>query len=320
MSEQSTPTKPLSRRLRLGRFWATTWRAGLKYNETDGEQRAASFAFYALFALLPLTVLLITIGTRFLGNRDQATDEVFRLLGDYLPVDEGGRVQVRAAVSGFMNTRLGSGLVSLVIVLWCALRFFQSLVHGVNKAWGTREFTWWRLPLKNLLMVAILTSALLIGIIAPAILNSIERVYQSHPSAFAFDFGLGNWVFRVSRWLLPPLLLFYALLLFYKVAPRRQTTMREVWLEAFWVTLVLGGLQKLFVLYAGQVAKFNVVYGTFGSVAALLMWIYFTGAVIILGGCFCAARTEIRLGISDQAEDEHERWHGPEKKRHRGAG
>lgn len=313
MSNTQPDIRPKTHRQRMGRIWATFWRAGAKYNETDGEQRAASFAFYALFALLPLTVLLITIGTRFLGNRDQATDEVFRLLSEYLPVDEGGRMQVRGAVSGFMNTRLGSGLVSLAIVLWCALRFFQSLVHGVNKAWGTREYTWWRLPLKNLLMVAILTSALLIGIIAPAVLNSVERVYQAHPDAFAFDFGLGSWVFRVSRWLLPPLLLFYALLLFYKVAPRRPTTMSEVWLEALWVTLVLGGLQKLFILYAGQVAKFNVVYGTFGSVAALLMWIYLTGAVIILGGCFCAARSEIRLGISDQAEDEHERWHGPEK-------
>jgi len=42
------------------------------------------------------------------------------------------------------------------------------------------------------------------------------------------------------------------------------------------------------------VYDFKSVYGTFGSVVALLMWIYLTGAVIILGGCFCAARAEIR--------------------------
>lgn len=311
MSEQPAAEPPLTHRQRVGRIWATLWRAFAKYNETDGEQRAASFAFYALFALLPLTVLLITAGTRFLGGQEQAANEVFELLGNYLPVDEGARGQVREAVGGFMKTRLGSGLISLAIVVWCALRFFQSLVHGVNKAWGTREYTWWRLPLKNLLMIAILTSALLIGIIAPAVLNSIERVYRAYPEAFSFDFGVGGFMFKTARWLLPPLLLFYALLLFYKVAPRRQTTVGEVWVEALWVTLALGGLQKLFIFYASNVVKFNVVYGTFGSVAALLMWIYLTGAVIILGSCFCAARSEIRRGISDQAEDEHERWHGP---------
>jgi YihY family inner membrane protein len=159
--------------------------------------------------------------------------------------------------------------------------------------------------LKNLLMIAILTSALLIGIVAPAVLKTIEEYYRNHPETFEFTFGLGNKFFGTVRWLLPPLLLFYALVLFYKFAPRRTTTIREVWLEALWVTLSLGGLQKLFSIYAGRVGEFNLIYGTFGSVVALLMWIYLTGAVIILGGCFCAARAEIRQGLEDQAEQEH---------------
>jgi YihY family inner membrane protein len=304
----------LSRRLRIGRIWATVWRSLVKYDETDGEQRAASFAYYALFSLLPLMVLLITLGSRFLGNRQQATNEVFSLMSQYVGMDLGSTQAVRATVESFMQSRLGSGLISALVVVWCALRFFQALVHGVNKAWGTKEYTWWRLPLKNLLMITILTSALLIGIITPAILKSVEHFYRSHSAEFAFDLGLGKMMFEVARMLLPPLLLFYALILFYKFAPRRKTTIREVWLEALWVTLALGALQKLFVFYAGKAADFNVVYGTFGGVMALLMWIYLTGAVIILGGCFCAARAEIRQGLADQAEQEHARWQGKEER------
>lgn len=307
------PTPKLTRRQRIGRIWATIWRGLVKYDETDGEQRAASFAYYALFSLLPLTVLLISIGSRLMGDREQATNEVFRLMSEYMGVDLGSADQIKATVVSFMHSRLGSGLISALIVWWCALRFFQALVHGVNKAWGTKEYTWWRLPLKNLVMIAILTSALLIGIIAPAILNSIERFYEAQTAGFTVNLGLGWWAFRIARWLLPPLLLFYALILFYKVAPRRKTAIREVWLEALWVTLALAGLQKLFLFYAGKAANFNVVYGAFGGVLALLMWIYLTGAVIILGGCFCAARAEIRQGLADQAEKEHARWQGREE-------
>jgi YihY family inner membrane protein len=213
-----------------------------------------------------------------------------------------------------MQSRLGSGLISALVVVWCALRFFQALVHGVNKAWGTKEYTWWRLPLKNLLMITILASALAIGILAPAVLNSVEHFYRTHSAGFAFDLGLGSVLFKFTRLLIPPLLLFYALILLYKFAPRRKTTIREVWIEALWVTLSLGLLQKLFVFYASKAAQFNVVYGTFGSVMALLMWIYLTGAVIILGGCFCAARAEIRQGLADQAEREHARWQGKEER------
>ncbi len=305
----TSPTEsPFLRQTKLGRVWATCWRAMVKYNETDGEQRAASFAYYALFALMPLTVLLITIGTRFFGNHTEAANEVFRIMSSYIAVDLGSQEQVRATVEGFMRSRLGSGLISLAVLLWCALRFFQSLVHGVNQAWGTKEYTWWRLPLKNLLMMTILTSALLIGILVPTILESVEQYYREQSLALGFDYGWGGWLFGAVRWLFPPVLLFYALLLFFKFAPRRRTTLREVWLEALWVTVALGLVQNLFVAYAGRVANFNVLYGTFGSVVALLMWIYFTGTLIILGGCFCAARAEIGQGLGDQAEDSHAEW------------
>ena len=300
-----TPAPPIPQRHRWGRFWAVMWRTSVKYVETDGEQHAASFAYYALFSLLPLLVLLIALGTRFLGNREQATDQIFDLLSRFIAVDLGSPEQVRVTLEGFMQSfmqsRLGSGLISFAILTWTSLRFFHSLVRAVNSAWGTHEYSWWRLPLKNLLMLSVLASALLIGLLVPAILNGFEKYYSMHREVFAFDYGLGGWVMRSARSLLPPLLLFYSLVLFYKFAPRRRTTFREVWIEAIVVTAALGGLQKLFVFYAGRVANFNVLYGTFGSVVALLLWIYLTGTVIIIGGCACAARSEVSGGISDQA-------------------
>lgn len=295
-----TPAPPDVRKHRMGRLWAVLWRTGVKYVETDGEQHAASFAYYALFSLLPLLVLLIALGTRFLGDRDQATNQIFDLLSQYIVVDLGSAEQVHATVRGFMQSRLGSGLISFVILTWTSLRFFHSLVRAVNSAWGTHEYSWWRLPLKNLLMVTVLASALLIGLLVPAILNGFEKYYSLHREAFAYDFGLSGMVVKIARSLLPPLLLSYSLILFYKFAPRRKTTIREVWIEALVVTAALGGLQKLFVIYAGSVTNFNVLYGTFGSVVALLLWIYLTGTVIIIGGCASAARSEVSRGISEQ--------------------
>ena len=56
-------TEPLSpkmiRRFRLGRVWATTWRALVKYNETDGEQRAASVGRHGRQRLAVLAGLLV---------------------------------------------------------------------------------------------------------------------------------------------------------------------------------------------------------------------------------------------------------------------
>src|SRR4030095_16650740 len=90
--------------------------------------------------------------------------------------------------------------------------------------------------------------------------------------------------------------------MFFKFAPRRRTTFQEIWVAAIVVTLGLGLLQRLFLLYTHSITNFNALYGTFGSVVALLMWIYLTGSLIIFGGCLAAAQYEIRLSLSDQSE------------------
>ena len=95
------------------------------------------------------------------------------------------------------------------------------------------------------------------------------------------------------RVFLPILVLFYGLSMFYKFAPRRRTSLSEVWVAALFVAVSLKALQRLFILYTASFSHFNAIYGTLGGVVALLMWIYLSGSLIILGGCLCAAQAEV---------------------------
>ncbi len=280
---------------------AVLWRAVKKYDETDGEQRAASFAYYAFFALFPLIVLLITIGSSFLGNQTVAAERITNQLKMYLPGDADSGDALIGTINGVLKSRKQAGFIAFAVLAWSALRFFQSLVHGVNRAWGTKEYSWWRLPIKNLLMVVILASALLFGIGLPTIVDQVRDLYWRKSWQVGLDFKWMGEVFRGLRLLVSPLVLYYGFAMFYKFAPRRRTTFREIWLASLFVTIGLGLLQWAFGLYVKNFANFNALYGTFGSVIALLMWIYLSGAIIILGGCLCAARYEIKMQLSDQA-------------------
>jgi len=285
---------------------AVLWRALIKYDETDGEQRAASFAYYAFFALFPLIVLLITVFTSFLGNREEAMQRITSAVQEYLPLDPVASAQVIRTIQGVVKSRGSAGLIAFCVLAWSALRFFQALVRGVNRAWGTKEYSWWRLPIKNLFMTAILASALLLGIVVPATINYAEWYYWKHSWKVGLDFLILNDVFRtvklLSAFLVPPLALFYGFAMFYKFAPRRRTTFREVWIAALFVTVGLDALKAGFTLYTTNIGNFNALYGTLGSVIALLMWIYLSGSLIILGGCLCAARYEIKMSLTDQSE------------------
>lgn len=281
----------------------TVWLTLRKYSETDGEQRAASFAYYAFFALFPLILLLITvssaIGSKYVSEND-ISNAIIGFVDNYIPVGSGEENIVTKTIHGVMKTRGSAGIVAILGLAWSALRFFQALVRGVNKAWGTHEYPWWRLPIKNLAMVGIVASALLLGVLVPSIMNYVQWYY------WRLGFHFGARLMVVAFWclskVLPLLVLFYGFSMFYKFAPRRKTLLSEVWIAALFVTLSLQGLQNLFVLYVQNFANFNRLYGTFGSVIALLMWIYLSGSIIILGGCLCAAQAEVAGKVQHEVD------------------
>jgi YihY family inner membrane protein len=156
-------------------------------------------------------------------------------------------------------------------------------------------------------MTGILGSALFIGWILPVILNYVDYYYWRYSWEFGLNFGFVKTLLQIVRLLIPPLVLFYGFLMFYKFAPRRKTTLREVWTAALTVTLLMGILQRLFLFYAHNIGNFNKLYGTFGTVIALLLWIYLSGAIIILGGCLSAAKYEIEMSLTDQSESNRAR-------------
>ena len=282
------------------------WRAIIKYDETDGEQRAASFAYYAFFAMFPLMVLMITIATDFFGNQTEASSRIISYISEYLPLESQDSSLLFNTVNGVVKSRRSAGLIAFAILAWSALKFFQALVHGVNRAWGTKQYPWWRLPFKNLFMTAILASALLLGIVVPTILTAVEDFYYIHSRPIGLDFGFLWYLFYAAKLAVPVLVLFYGMSMFFKFAPRRQTSFREVWTAALFVTIAQSVLQRVFLLYTHNVDYRNL-YGTFGSVVALLLWIYLSGSIIILGGCLCAAKYEIEMSLTDQAESNRPR-------------
>jgi YihY family inner membrane protein len=137
--------------------------------------------------------------------------------------------------------------------------------------------------LKSLGLLGITASAVLIGILLPALARLVRRWLAPEFPKGAFDLGFS---------LIPWFVLFYGFIMIYKLAPSRRTRFSEVWLAALAATVLIwmGGL--LFLFYAANVASFNVLYGTLGGIVAFLLWIYFSSCVCVFGVCFCAAQAE----------------------------
>ena len=276
-----------------------TWDAIWIFVEIDGEQKAAAFGYYALFSLFPLFALMLSTGSAFF-----APDEVIHTVERFFPLAPDEQKVIWTLVDGLQQSRGSVSLLSIAILLWSSLRFFQGLVRGVNRAWHTVEIPWWQLPLKNLLMTLVLGSALLIGLIAPALLQGARKLIvafgdflESHLPSVNFD--LVSLIFDLSRYSVAALVLFYALTLLYMLAPRRRVYFHEVWPASLFVTVSLQLCQNAFVNYVPRIVNYNNIYGTVGVIMLLLLWVYFSGVLIIFGACLCAAFSKSRETPAD---------------------
>ena len=266
------------------RVWAILCRAVKKYFLIDGAQWAGAFAFNAFFSLFPLIVLVVTISTPFV-DRDKAAKDVIAYVEGYVPISGEMQVHVFDTIAGVITAREKAGAVALLILVWSALQCFTTLICAINRAWGTTVHNWWRLPLKSLVLLGITAGAILLGMAVPVLL----RMAKSWLSP-AHDFR--SWVYDLGSLFIPSLLLFLGLSLFYRLAPRRPTRFAEVWASALCSTALLRAGESLFVIYLKDFATLNAVYGAFGGMMALLLWIYFSGCIFVFGACLCAGQAE----------------------------
>lgn len=274
------------------RTWATIVLTLRIFSRIDAEQRAAAFAYYALFSMIPLVALLLSVGSMFFD-----AETVHRAITEYIPLGAAEHEMIFRLAADLERKRGGISVLSIAILSWTSLRFFQALVRAVNRAWHTIPIPWWQMPLKNFAMIAVVGSGLGIGILIPAITQGVAKglatlehlIAEQFPGVYlAPMIALLDW----SRVIVGALVLFYTFTMLYKLAPRRRVTFRQVWLPALVVTLAVQICQVAFVNYLPRFVDYGI-YGTIGGLMLLLMWIYLSGLIIIAGGCLSAAMARL---------------------------
>ncbi len=267
------------------RPWSITWLTINKFIGIDGAQWASAFAFNAFFALFPLIVLFVTIASSMI-DRDRAGRDVIAFVETYVPINGEMQRYIFDTIAGVVKAREQMGAAAFLILIWATLQGFTALICAINRAWGYEAYNWWRLPLKSLLLLGITAGSVLLGMGVPVLLR-VAGGWLFPGGAFH------SWVYGLGGFLIPLTVIFSGLSLFYTSAPRRRTTFAEVWVGALCATVLLRTCESLFVIYLKDFATLNAVYGAFGGFMALLLWIYLSGCIFILGGCMCATQAEI---------------------------
>lgn len=243
--------------------------------------RAAQLAYYFLLALFPLLLFLTSVIGVVMGSDSGLRDSLFGYLNRMLPSSASQLVnttitEVSTASSG------GKITFGILAALWAASNGMGAITEALNVAYDVKESRpWW----KQRLTAVTLTVALSVLIISALILVlSGGRVADW----LAVNYGLGE-TFKISwkimQW---PIVLAFMLLAFALIYYFAPDLREQKWA---WVTpgAVVGVFLWLLVsfgfrLYLHFFDSYSKTYGTLGAVIVLMLWLYLTGASILIGG------------------------------------
>lgn len=243
--------------------------------------RAAQLSYYFLLALFPLLLFMTAMLGYFAEAGTELRENMLSYLSTVVPRD--AYKLVHEFVDGISKDTSGGKLsFGLLAALWAASNGMGAISETLNIAYGVKESRpWWQ---ARLLAIA-LTIAL-----AVLIITALALVLSGHniAEAVANKFGLGDiftLVWKIVQW---PIVLAFVLLAFgllYYFAPnvREQkwhwVTPGAVVGVALWLLVSFG-----FSLYLDNFNSYNATYGSLGAVIILMLWFYFTGAAILIGG------------------------------------
>lgn len=258
--------------------------------------RAAQLSFYFLLALFPLLLFLTALAGYVAESGTRMRDKLLGYLSTLLPVSASELVYT--TVDDISKAKGGGKLsFGILAALWASSNGMVALIKSLNVAYGVAEARpWW----KQRLVSIGLTFALAVLIISALILLLTG---EGIGETIAGNFGLGyafTITWKILQW---PLVLAFALLSFniaYYFAPNLND---RVWK---WLTpgAVVGVVLWLLVSFAFRgylrlFDNFSVTYGSLGAVIILMLWFYFTGVAILIGG---EVNSEIAAAAKQKAQ------------------
>jgi membrane protein len=254
------------------------------FGEARAAEAAAAMAYYTLFSLFPLALALIGIGGYFLGS-DQVFHQVVTLLTGAIPVS---RELIESNIGQVMNRRGVFSIVGLIGLLWSGTGLFSVLAHHINRAWtDAQPRSFMERRLVALAMVGTLALFLLISLLSTPALDVLARLEVPLWGGIAI-YETVTWTF-LSR-LVPWVLAFLVFLALYRWVPNTSVSWSGPILSAALMALAWEGAKRGFSWYVSSgLVRYQLVYGSLGAVVALLLWIYLSSWLVLLGAHLSAS-------------------------------
>jgi len=259
-------------------------RSLVSWFKDEASSMGAAIAFYTLFSIAPILLIVIWIAGVFI-TPEAVQSHVLAQMQMLLGNTGAAAVQTLLASAKYGGKNAFSTAVGIIALLIGATSVFAELQNSLNRIWrtpgakGSRSV--WLVVRARLLSFGLVLGVgflLLVSLLVSAGLEGVGAwlgafMQNWHGVVWGLDTVLGFVIGTVL----------FAMI--YKYVPREQITWGDVWVGAL-VTASLFSIGKLVIIvYLGRVA-FASAYGAAGSFVVLLLWVYYSAQIFLLGAEF----------------------------------
>lgn len=252
----------------------------------DATWKAAALAYYTVFALAPLLVILLQIAS-FIWDPGEVRRSLTVQFGSLMGQDVARQIETMIASAEQKTSTTGVRLaLSLAGLAFGATGAFVSLQTALNQAWKVEPDPK-RGGIKNFITKRVLSLGMVLAI-AFLVLVSLALSAALSAAGEALFGGAGDTVGKILDFTLSFAVITLLFAAMYKVLPDAKIGWRDVWVGAVATAAFFVVGKYLIGLYIGQSDPGNT-FGAAGALAVLLVWIYYAAVIVLLGAEFTNA-------------------------------
>lgn len=254
-----------------------------EWAQDDVVQIAAALAYYAAFAIAPLLVIAIVIAGLVFGQEaveGQLVDQLGGFVGD-----SSARVIQRMIASAYQTS---AGIVATVIgigtLLFASSRLFFQLKKGLNDMWGADTYIeqgiWRQIKQRFFSVVMVLGTGflLLVSLIVSSLITAAVSYFRNLVEGLDFLWQVINFATGLSV-----TTLIFAMI--YRYVPDVRVAWKDVIIGSLFTALLFTIGQFLLGIYLAR-GTFSSTYGAAGSFLVILLWVYCSAQILLLGAEF----------------------------------
>lgn len=268
----------------LKNFWTILKKTFTAWNEDEPFRLSAVVAYYALFSLPALLVIIVNAAGAIWGEaaiQGKISSEIGAMLGG----DAARQVEQMVAKAGSHESSLVATIISLGVLFFGATGAFYQLQQSLNIVWKVKQKP--KIGILRMLfdrvtafgLILVIAFLMLISLALTAALSIFRDWIMQHLPAFLI------YVFYVVNFLVSLGIVMVLFALIFKVLPDVRVPWKAVWMGALITAVLFVAAKFALGIYFGE-AQPGSTYGAAGSVVLILLWVSYSCLILFFGAEF----------------------------------